>query len=435
MDIRQFAYAGIDVYGILAETTGKNVEELKKMDITYEELSKALIKASSEGGKYYNGQIKMSDTLNGKISKLKKTFQDLLGELSSSLMPIIEKFTTKLQKVVDWFKNLDDAQKETITKIGMFIVALGPALVILGKIISFGGSIAGGLSKISALVAKVSASTGGLSGVLTALTGPVGIVIGIIAGLTAAFIALWNSSENFRNSIKAIGERIVDSYNEHIKPAIDNIVEGLSVFWNDWLKPLLSWLWETFAPILETAFLIAGDIIANVFDDISIVIEMITGVFKGLIKFISGVFTGDWKKAWEGIKDIFGNVFNGLKELFKKPINWIIDKLNLFIDGINKIEIPDWVPAIGGKGLNIAHIPQLAKGGIIDKATLAMIGEGRSAEAVIPLDRTLTRYMAEALREAGGQRNVVVNFYPQKMSEVELDNACNYINRRFGLAF
>ena len=73
MDIRQFAYAGIDVYGILAETTGKNVEELKKMDITYEQLSEALIKASSEGGKYYNGQITMSDTLNGKISMLKKT--------------------------------------------------------------------------------------------------------------------------------------------------------------------------------------------------------------------------------------------------------------------------------------------------------------------------------------------------------------------------
>ena len=122
--------------------------------------------------------------------------------------------------------------------------------------------------------------------------------------------------------------------------------------------------------------------------------------------------------------------------MFKTPINWIIGKLNSFIDGINKIQVPDWVPEVGGKGINIPHIPYLAKGGIVDKATLAMIGEGRSAEAVIPLDRTLTKYMAEAMKQAGGTRNQIsVNFYPQSMTNAELDNAFNYINRRFGLAY
>ena len=122
--------------------------------------------------------------------------------------------------------------------------------------------------------------------------------------------------------------------------------------------------------------------------------------------------------------------------MFKTPINWIIGKLNSFIDGINKIQVPDWVPEVGGKGINIPHIPYLAKGGIVDKATLAMIGEGRSAEAVIPLDRTLTKYMAEAMKQAGGTRNQIsVNLYPQSMTNAELDNAFNYINRRFGLAY
>ena len=63
-----------------------------------------------------------------------------------------------------------------------------------------------------------------------------------------------------------------------------------------------------------------------------------------------------------------------------------------------------------------------------------MIGEGKSAEAVIPLDRTLTKYMAEAMKQAGGNP-IVVNFYPQSMTEAELDNEFNYINRRFGLAY
>lgn len=64
-----------------------------------------------------------------------------------------------------------------------------------------------------------------------------------------------------------------------------------------------------------------------------------------------------------------------------------------------------------------------------------MIGEGRSAEAVIPLDRNLTKYMAEALRQAGGTGPITVNFYPQKMTDAELNNAFNYINRRLGTAF
>lgn len=435
MDIRQFAYAGIDVYGILAETTGKNVEELKKMDISYNDLSNALIKASSEGGKYYNGQIKMTSTLTGKISTLKKTFQDLLGELSESLMPIIGKITEKLQQFVKWFNGLDQNQKDMITKIGLIITALGPALLIIGKLISFGGTIAGGLAKISGLIAKITASSGGLSGALTALSGPVGIVIGAIALLTAWFIALWNKSETFRESMIEIGQSFVKTYNEHIKPTIDNIREIILMVWNDILKPLLSYLWDKFSPIIETVFVNAGKVIASVFDKIGIIIESATGVLKGLIQFITGAFSGDWKKAWEGMKTVFGNVFEGLKGLFKTPINWIINKLNTFIDGINKIQVPDWVPNVGGKGINIPKIPRLAKGGIVDSATLAMIGEGNSAEAVIPLDKTLTKYIAEAMKQVWGNRTINVNFYPQQMTEAELDRALDYIDKRYGLIY
>lgn len=64
-----------------------------------------------------------------------------------------------------------------------------------------------------------------------------------------------------------------------------------------------------------------------------------------------------------------------------------------------------------------------------------MIGEGKSAEAVIPLDQTLTNYMAQAMKDAGGMGGITVNFYPQRMTDAELDNAFNYINRRFGLAY
>ena len=96
------------------------------------------------------------------------------------------------------------------------------------------------------------------------------------------------------------------------------------------------------------------------------IIEALMKVFDGVITFITGVFSGDWKKAWEGVKQIFGGVFDGLAAMAKAPINAVISVINGAISGINKIgiEIPDWVPKFGGNSLklNIPKIPTLAVG-------------------------------------------------------------------------
>lgn len=344
MDIRQFAYAGIDVYGILAETTGKNAEQLKKMDITYDQLSIALQKASSEGGKYYKGQEKMTDTLNGQVSRLKKTFQELLGELTASLIPTIKKFGNSLQELLEKFKKLSPEQKEMITRIGLIVAALGPALVIIGKIVSGLGSIFLVGGKLVGILGALFTKIGGISGALTVLTGPVGIIIGVLGGLVAIFVALWNNSESFRNSIIQIGQSMVNTFNEHIKPALDTLMEALRTFWNDILIPLIGWLASTFGPVFEGVFTTIGNIVAWIFNNIGIAVQTAIGTFKGLIDFIAGVFTGDWERAWSGISQIFGSIFNGLKGLVVTPLNWIIDKINDFIWHVNQIKIPDNVP-------------------------------------------------------------------------------------------
>ena len=165
-------------------------------------------------------------------------------------------------------------------------------------------------------------------------------------------------------------------------------------------------------------------------------INTLIGVFRGLIEFLTGVFTGDWEKAWSGIRGIFGSIFDGLGAMVRNALNSVIRMINNGLSHIGEIRIPDWVPFYGGRSFYMPRIPELAKGGIVNSPTLSLIGEGKSAEAVIPLDRTLTKYMAQAIKEAGGNNNTInVNFYPQKMNEAELNNAVNYINRRFGLAF
>lgn len=124
-------------------------------------------------------------------------------------------------------------------------------------------------------------------------------------------------------------------------------------------------------------------------EGINSIMTSIQGIFQGLITFITGVFTGDWAAAWEGVKQIFGNAFAALVDLCKTPINAVIALINKAVDGINSlfgggITIPDWVPEAFGGGktfsLSLPHLPMLANGGFTNGTSIA--GEA-GTEAVI----------------------------------------------------
>ena len=117
---------------------------------------------------------------------------------------------------------------------------------------------------------------------------------------------------------------------------------------------------------IKIAFTIAANVIESTVGSIKKYISGVIKVFNGILNFISGVFTGNWKKAWEGVKGIFGGCFEALAGLCKVPINAVIGLINSAIEGINSIsvDIPDGIPLVGGKhiGFSIPKIPALAKG-------------------------------------------------------------------------
>lgn len=157
---------------------------------------------------------------------------------------------------------------------------------------------------------------------------------------------------------------------------------------------------QTILPVIESIVMVLVNVVATVappiiaavsqiFANISNVVTSLQGVFDGLIQFITGVFTGNWAQAWEGVKQIFGNAFDALVELCKIPINAVIGVINGAIRGINSIvgggvTIPDWLPGGGGTfSLHLNEIPMLAKGGFTDGVSIA--GEA-GTEAVISFD-------------------------------------------------
>ena len=233
---------------------------------------------------------------------------------------------------------------------------------------------------------------------------------------TGIFVKLWN--EHGKPLIDNIGEFVTKTislfqkiWDDVLEPIITPFLETLSWLWdehlskvvekvgdfvgklingaleiyNGFIQPIVSWILDFLSPVWSFLSQVVIGSLGSIFAVISDTVGSIIGIFSGIIDFIAGIFTGNWKKAWNGIKDIFKNIIDGLVGIFKFPINLIIDGINGFIAGLNKIKVPDWVPVVGGKGIDIPKIPKLARGGIVDHPTVAMIGEA-GKEAVMPLE-------------------------------------------------
>lgn len=269
-----------------------------------------------------------------------------------------------------------------------------------------------GFGKIGAAVSSLGTSIMGF------LTGPIAAIVAGFAGVVASMIVAYNESEVVRdfledtweNHIKPIYDdlkRIIkDIWDNHLKPLWDEIKEACKDIWEGILKPLMVYIGSFMDFVIGIVGTVIGDVLRPILNAVGAIvgniIDIITGLIKalkGCIQFIAGVFTGDWKLAWEGVKNIFGGIWDGIKNLLKADVNIIIGFINTVISGIqsvvnlgikalNKIsiDVPSWVPVIGGKSwgfnistLNWGQIPYLAKGGIIDQPTLAMLGEYSNA--------------------------------------------------------
>ena len=151
-------------------------------------------------------------------------------------------------------------------------------------------------------------------------------------------------------------------------------------------------------------------------EGISSAINGVKTIFEGVINFITGVFSGNWRMAWEGVKSIFVGIFNTLGALFKTPVNAVIALINKAIAGINSlgITIPDWVPLLGGKSfsINIPEIPMLAQGGFTNGASIA--GEA-GTEAVISFQRAARRDNLDIWAKAGQMLGVK----PVELAEID----------------
>ena len=214
---------------------------------------------------------------------------------------------------------------------------------------------------------------------------PIGIVVTLLLGLAAVFITLYNKCDWFRNGVNKVWAGI-----KHTFSSFANFFKN--AFSTDWTKTLG----------------ILGVPLNSFFGKVKAIFDGVMGVAKGLIRFFKGAFAGNWKEAFAGLKDIVCSIFGAIGGVIKSPINAAISGINMAIRGVNKLsfDIPDWVPGLGGKhfGIHIPQIPALAEGGIVTKATMALVGEGKEHEAVIPLSK-LDSLVTNSVKKVIGSGN------------------------------
>lgn len=432
----------------------------------------------------------MLNNTSGAIEEMRGSLETAAIVIQQQLAPYIIAIAKKVTELVNKFVNLDDKTKKVILALLGIAAVVGPIILIIAKFITAISVISGALATITGAIGTITAGLGFFGGALALITSPVGILITLVGVLIAAFVTLknngvdvfatiqtmlssivgfvqtyimpivdqliiliknvFNTIVNVITEIQATAQPMIQEfltwlsefYNSTIKGIIDNLfvlianlIEILNLIWVTFIQPLISYFVDKLKPNVENAINGVIGVIKFLLAAVTDIVGRIIALFRGITDFLLGVFTGDWQRAWEGIKLIFKTIIESLPSIFKAMINALIDKINGFLNSLNGIKIPDWVPGVGGMSFSIPLIPKLANGGIVTSPTLAMIGEGRSNEAVIPLDRRLTKYLAEGLREAGATRgDITLNFYPQEMSEAELENAFRYVNRRFGVA-
>lgn len=219
----------------------------------------------------------------------------------------------------------------------------------------------------------------------------------LITGALQTMSSLWDN--HLKGLIKNIGEFIM------------KLITGVLELWNKFFAPLIQFMVEKLGPIFAS-------VLVNTMNRfgawLGMVIDVASGLFRalgGIIDFVVGVFTGNWAKAWQGVKDIFRGVFDSLYAIVKTPLNYIIDAINSMIRGLNKLKIN--VPNIPGitngfsLGFNIPSIPKLAQGGYIgaNSPVLAMVGDNKNEGEIVAPESKIYEQALRAVTDALGSNS------------------------------
>ena len=340
-----------------------------------------------EPGKKYVlavGRLVKQKGFEGVSKDLEDFYGGAAAKLATTGTGLLSTITGKLKSgVADFGLNIVEQLKPVFTNIIGLIDKAMPYVQEFG--VKFGEGLGKGIQYISSIMPSF------INGFKMMMPAIQSIILGV---------------QQMLPPIMAFGGTIVTTIqNVVIKatPIIDQIIQAIARILPA-VQPIFSTLVTTIGnivttvlPPLGTAFSMIADVIVAIApiisDTFAGISEVVTNAISGISSVIQGgldLISAIWTGSWQGVVDAFASIFGGIAEICKAPMNAVIAIINGAIRAINSIsvDIPAWVPGVGGQhwGLNLGQIPYLAKGGVVNEATTAVIGEA-GKEVVMPLER------------------------------------------------
>lgn len=434
--------------------TGAAAKEAKKQLLGFDEINQLTEDTSGGGGGSgtiapdFSGFDDTEDELN--------TILGLVGAIATGLLAwkIASLFTDSLSMIggialaaagafalvyfwLDAWNNGIDMQNFLGMLAGAAALAGGLAIA-FGPIAAGIALVIGGLAMLVVGIKDVIENGFTLENTLTIIAGLLAAGLGIglltgnwipllIAGIAAALIALVSFTGHGEELINGLKETI-DGFGKFFKGVfsgdMEMTAEGLKQIWdglkNTWnaIIDSIRDAWNMFIewlrgknPELAAIFETYGKLVSDLYNSVK-------QILGGIITFISGVFTGDWDKAWEGVKQIFKGIWNGIVSILEGAVNLIIGGINWMIRQLNKIQIkaPDWLGG-GTIGFNIpaistVSIPRLAQGAVIppNREFLAVLGDQKNGTNVEAPLETIKQALAEVLSQNGSGEEITIKF-------------------------
>lgn len=274
--------------------------------------------------------VQVFDTLVNILGKVKTAVSDVIAFVTTYVVPVAEQV---LQVIIN----------DVVPGIVSFIQAAAPTIMsIIQSIVDFVGAV---IPIIADFIA-----------------GLMPIISELISFLQTYVLPIISELFNFITStvLPAISAAI-----QAILPVVTNVLSVLLPV----IQTALTTIWNIVAPIVQGILQVVQavmpvilSVVQSVIGSVQGIIQNLMTVLSGIIDFVTGVFTGNWSQAWNGIKSIFSGAVGGLGEIIKAPLRAVVSAVNTVIGGLNKLKVPDWVPGLGGKGINIPLIPGFAKG-------------------------------------------------------------------------
>ena len=284
---------------------------------------------------------------SGVLDTLKSILPTIITTLQTGLLPLLPMIADLVMQIVPL--------------IGQLITAILP---VLGQLIS---AI---LPILATLIAEI------LPIIVQLISALLPVILQIVQSILPVFVQLINTIVPILTQIIQAVLPVIIQLIQTLLPIIMQIIDTVlpvfislldvivPIFQNiiQAILPVLQQLLQALIPVIQLLAEIFANVLGTALQSVANIVSSVMQIFQGLIDFITGVFTGNWSQAWEGVKAIFSGVFSGLGEIFKAPFRVIVSVINTVISGLNKLKVPDWVPGIGGKGINIPKIPEFAKG-------------------------------------------------------------------------